>query len=319
MATRTKPLKVQASMMRADPHGGGGKPCRPPGTPRWTEHQRVRPVPGTQPCVPHLKTTRYYEGRDRGIFVDVPPFFSDPMYRAMVLEAPRDRHGQLDWSIRPCKTKREYEEAVARLRRVEEIAVDEAIAAEDLPRRDIAEAVRSMPLSVAVDAAIAAEDQARRVEELAAAAGRQADLLVEVIDGNYTLAVEWALLLDPARPDHTGGWTRLARSTEPTIVEVFEWVRVAGGHTMSPGGWTLNDELGVGGLVLSAQTADARADRAPPEEARFAEHARVFPREARFAEHSFVYDICLAKNHRRNSKCIPQNHDSLHTHSARQW
>ena len=112
---------------------------------------------------------------------------------------------------------------------MEEIAVDEAIAAEDLPRRDIAEAVRSMPLSVAVDAAIAAEDQARRVEELAAAAGRQADLLVEVIDGQYTLAVEWALLLDPARPDHTGGWTRLARSTEPTIVEVFEWVRVAGG------------------------------------------------------------------------------------------
>ena len=151
------------------------------------------------------------------------------MYRAMVLEAPRDRHGQLDWSIRPCKTKREYEEAVARLRRVEEIAVDEAIAAEDLSRQEIAEAVRSMPLSVAVDAAIAAEDQARRVEEIAAAAGRRADLLVEVIDGYYTTTVECALLFDPGRPDHTGDWTAIAKSTTATIVELFEWARQAGG------------------------------------------------------------------------------------------
>jgi len=113
---------------------------------------------------------------------------------------------------------------------VEEIAVDEAIAAEDLPRQEIAKAVRSMPLSVAVDAAIATEDQTQRVEEIAAAPGRRADLLVSVIDGNYTLAVEWALLLDPARPDHNGGgWRALERSTVPTIVELFKWVRVAGG------------------------------------------------------------------------------------------
>jgi len=119
---------------------------------------------------------------------------------------------------------------MARVRQVEEIAVDESIAAEDLPRRAFAKAVQSIPLSLPVEAAIAAEDQARQLEEIAAAAGRRADLLVSVIDGNYTLAVEWALLLDPARVDYNGGgWRALERSTVPTVVELFEWVRVAGG------------------------------------------------------------------------------------------
>ena len=76
---------------------------------------------------------------------------------------------------------------------------------------------------------VAAEGQTRRVEEIAAAAGRRADTLVDVIDGYYTTAVECALLFDPGCSDHTGGWTALARRTEPTVVELFEWVRVAGG------------------------------------------------------------------------------------------